>query len=126
MYTVVSQVVTIWFLSPHAASEVDEGERSTVRYRPEGLDHLVEQTNFSKKELQILYRGFKNVSECLILVLLNNHEQYNCTEFDHHRSVCMDLFYHMRTHVCVSICVYVCVIFDMIIFDFHRSAPLVV
>ncbi|XP_067439989.1 Kv channel-interacting protein 2-like isoform X2 [Thunnus thynnus] len=53
---------TIWFLCPHAASEVDEGERSTVRYRPEGLDRLVEQTNFSKKELQILYRGFKN--EC--------------------------------------------------------------
>ncbi|XP_044203281.1 Kv channel-interacting protein 4-like [Thunnus albacares] len=62
MYTVVSQVVTIWFLSPHAASEVDEGEHSTVRYRPEGLDRLIEQTNFSKKELQILYWGFKN--EC--------------------------------------------------------------
>ncbi|XP_061578690.1 Kv channel-interacting protein 2-like [Cololabis saira] len=40
----------------------DEGELSTVCYRPEGLDHLVQQTKFSKKELQVLYRGFKN--EC--------------------------------------------------------------
>ncbi|XP_059206835.1 Kv channel-interacting protein 2-like [Centropristis striata] len=40
----------------------DEAELSAVRYRPEGLDRLVQQTNFSKKELQVLYRGFKN--EC--------------------------------------------------------------
>ncbi|XP_032418106.1 Kv channel-interacting protein 2-like [Xiphophorus hellerii] len=43
-------------------SLTEEGELSTVRYRPEGLDNLVQQTNFSKKELQVLYRGFKN--EC--------------------------------------------------------------
>ncbi|KAK7930255.1 hypothetical protein WMY93_006650 [Mugilogobius chulae] len=41
---------------------VDEGELFTMCYRPEGLDRLVQQTNFSRKELQILYRGFKN--EC--------------------------------------------------------------
>ncbi|XP_060947229.1 Kv channel-interacting protein 2-like isoform X2 [Limanda limanda] len=40
----------------------DDGEPSTVRYRPEGLDRLVQQTSFNKKELQVLYRGFK--SEC--------------------------------------------------------------
>uniref|UniRef100_A0A3Q3WMB8 EF-hand domain-containing protein n=1 Tax=Mola mola TaxID=94237 RepID=A0A3Q3WMB8_MOLML len=40
----------------------DDAELSTVCYRPEGLDRLVQQTNFSKKELQVLYRGFKN--EC--------------------------------------------------------------
>ncbi|TNN32060.1 Kv channel-interacting protein 2 [Liparis tanakae] len=43
-------------------SITDEDELSAVRYRPEGLDHLEEKTNFSKKELQVLYRGFKN--EC--------------------------------------------------------------
>ncbi|XP_040002035.1 Kv channel-interacting protein 2-like isoform X2 [Xiphias gladius] len=43
-------------------SIADDGELSTVCYRPEGLDRLVQQTNFSKKELQLLYRGFKN--EC--------------------------------------------------------------
>lgn len=37
-------------------------ELSTVCYRPEGLDKLQEQTKFTKKELQVLYRGFKN--EC--------------------------------------------------------------
>ncbi|XP_073343194.1 A-type potassium channel modulatory protein KCNIP1 isoform X2 [Pagrus major] len=33
-----------------------------VCHRPEGLDQLEAQTNFSKRELQVLYRGFKN--EC--------------------------------------------------------------
>ncbi|XP_062284165.1 Kv channel-interacting protein 2-like isoform X5 [Scomber scombrus] len=51
---------------PLTGSEIDESEQSIVRYRPEGLDRLVQKTNFNKKELQILYRGFKNVSECLI------------------------------------------------------------
>uniref|UniRef100_A0A668VXN8 EF-hand domain-containing protein n=1 Tax=Oreochromis aureus TaxID=47969 RepID=A0A668VXN8_OREAU len=46
----------IWFFP------VEDGELSTVCYRPEGLDRLVQQTKFSKKELQVLYRGFKN--EC--------------------------------------------------------------
>ncbi|XP_037116547.1 Kv channel-interacting protein 4 isoform X5 [Syngnathus acus] len=40
----------------------DELELSTVRHRPEGLGQLEAQTRFSRKELQILYRGFKN--EC--------------------------------------------------------------
>uniref|UniRef100_A0A665V445 Kv channel interacting protein 2 n=1 Tax=Echeneis naucrates TaxID=173247 RepID=A0A665V445_ECHNA len=43
-------------------SVADDSELSTVCYRPEGIDRLVQQTNFSKKELQVLYRGFKN--EC--------------------------------------------------------------
>uniref|UniRef100_A0A8C4RM27 Kv channel-interacting protein 4 n=1 Tax=Erpetoichthys calabaricus TaxID=27687 RepID=A0A8C4RM27_ERPCA len=40
----------------------DELEMATVRHRPEGLEQLEAQTQFTKKELQILYRGFKN--EC--------------------------------------------------------------
>uniref|UniRef100_A0A8C3SRA4 Potassium voltage-gated channel interacting protein 2 n=1 Tax=Chelydra serpentina TaxID=8475 RepID=A0A8C3SRA4_CHESE len=43
-------------------SEEDEFELSTVCHRPEGLEQLQEQTKFSRKELQVLYRGFKN--EC--------------------------------------------------------------
>ncbi|XP_023277791.1 Kv channel-interacting protein 2-like [Seriola lalandi dorsalis] len=60
----VSQGITASFLplSLHAGSITDEDELSTVCYRPEGIDRLVQQTNFSKKELQVLYRGFKN--EC--------------------------------------------------------------
>ncbi|KAM4748199.1 A-type potassium channel modulatory protein KCNIP1 isoform 1-T1 [Rhinophrynus dorsalis] len=40
----------------------DELEMTTVCYRPEGLEQLESQTNFTKRELQVLYRGFKN--EC--------------------------------------------------------------
>ncbi|XP_018947823.1 calsenilin-like isoform X3 [Cyprinus carpio] len=37
-------------------------ELSMVRHQPEGLEHLQAQTKFTRKELQSLYRGFKN--EC--------------------------------------------------------------
>ncbi|CAL8376471.1 unnamed protein product, partial [Gadus morhua 'NCC'] len=47
---------------PPANSVEDELEQSAVRHRPEGLEQLEAQTRFSRKELQILYRGFKN--EC--------------------------------------------------------------
>ncbi|CAN0094606.1 unnamed protein product [Lampetra planeri] len=40
----------------------DDLELSPVCHRPEGLEILQEQTKFNRKELQILYRGFKN--EC--------------------------------------------------------------
>lgn len=39
---------------------------TTVCHRPEGLDQLEAQSNFTKQELQILYRGFKNVIYILI------------------------------------------------------------
>ncbi|KAM9609664.1 calsenilin isoform 2-T2 [Morphnus guianensis] len=39
-----------------------EVELSSVRHQPEGLEQLLAQTKFTKKELQSLYRGFKN--EC--------------------------------------------------------------
>lgn len=39
---------------------------TTVCHRPEGLEQLEAQTNFTKQELQILYRGFKNVIQILI------------------------------------------------------------
>ncbi|XP_076867995.1 A-type potassium channel modulatory protein KCNIP2-like isoform X2 [Brachyhypopomus gauderio] len=40
----------------------DDFELSTVCQRPEGLEKLQQLTKFTKKELQVLYRGFKN--EC--------------------------------------------------------------
>ncbi|XP_058399805.1 Kv channel-interacting protein 2 isoform X5 [Diceros bicornis minor] len=45
-------------LSPDSVE--DEFELSTVCHRPEGLEQLQEQTKFTRKELQVLYRGFKN------------------------------------------------------------------
>lgn len=59
--------VHIFFTSPSSSSSPDsvedELELSAVRHRPEGLEQLEAQTRFSRKELQILYRGFKNVSD---------------------------------------------------------------
>lgn len=49
-------------LCPPPDSSDSELELSTVRHQPEGLDQLQAQTKFTKKELQSLYRGFKNVS----------------------------------------------------------------
>lgn len=49
----------LWF-SPTDSVE-DELEMATVRHRPEALELLEAQSKFTKKELQILYRGFKNV-----------------------------------------------------------------
>ncbi|KAI3373518.1 hypothetical protein L3Q82_022113 [Scortum barcoo] len=49
------------YLSPADKTD-DELEMTMVCHRPEGLDQLEAQTNFTKQELQILYRGFKN--EC--------------------------------------------------------------
>ncbi|XP_027488288.1 calsenilin-like isoform X2 [Corapipo altera] len=37
-------------------------ELPTIRHQPEGLEQLLARTNFTKMELQSLYRGFKN--EC--------------------------------------------------------------
>ncbi|XP_078250182.1 Kv channel-interacting protein 4 isoform X2 [Pogona vitticeps] len=49
--------------SPDIQSNVeDEMEMATIRHRPEALELLEAQSKFTKKELQILYRGFKN--EC--------------------------------------------------------------
>lgn len=50
------------FLSPSPTDSSDSDlELSTVRHQPEGLDQLQAQTKFTRKELQSLYRGFKNV-----------------------------------------------------------------
>ncbi|CAL8332270.1 unnamed protein product [Merluccius merluccius] len=48
--------------SVNQSNEGDDGELSTVYCRPEGLDKLMQQTKFNRRELQILYREFKN--EC--------------------------------------------------------------
>ncbi|XP_035982023.1 Kv channel-interacting protein 2 isoform X7 [Fundulus heteroclitus] len=55
--------VTKRYREPYSFNSVeDDFELSTVCHRPESMDKLEEQTKFTKKELQVLYRGFKN--EC--------------------------------------------------------------
>ncbi|XP_060906629.1 Kv channel-interacting protein 2-like [Labrus mixtus] len=48
--------------SANESNLTDDDDLATVSHRPERLDRLVQQTSFSRKELQVLYRGFKN--EC--------------------------------------------------------------
>lgn len=54
-------------------SSDSELELSAVRHQPEGLDQLQAQTKFTKKELQSLYRGFKNVSISWVVVGKEGH-----------------------------------------------------
>ncbi|MEE6479171.1 hypothetical protein FKM82_012167 [Ascaphus truei] len=55
-----------WILSSTTTQGPDSSdsdvELATVRHQPEGLEQLQVVTKFTKKELQSLYRGFKN--EC--------------------------------------------------------------
>lgn len=56
-----------WIIASTAPQGTDDSsesdlELSTVRHQPEGLEQLQAQTQFTRKELQSLYRGFKN--EC--------------------------------------------------------------
>uniref|UniRef100_A0A8B9L8T7 Kv channel interacting protein 3b, calsenilin n=2 Tax=Astyanax mexicanus TaxID=7994 RepID=A0A8B9L8T7_ASTMX len=56
-----------WIISntaPQGPADSSDGELelSMVRHQPEGLEELQAQTQFTRKELQSLYRGFKN--EC--------------------------------------------------------------
>ncbi|KAM7009911.1 A-type potassium channel modulatory protein KCNIP2-like [Tautogolabrus adspersus] len=48
--------------SVNESNLTDDEDLTTVSHRPERIDRLVQQTSFSRKELQVLYRGFKN--EC--------------------------------------------------------------
>jgi len=43
-------------------ADADELDIQVARYKPESLENLCKNTKFSKKELQIMYRGFKQ--EC--------------------------------------------------------------
>lgn len=80
----------------------DELEMTTVCHRPEGLEQLEAQTNFTKQELQILYRGFKNViqissiktvisaapQQLSCLLLLNQSASSQCPKLS---SQCLDV-----------------------------------
>ncbi|KAL7635401.1 UNVERIFIED_CONTAM: hypothetical protein RMT77_014468 [Armadillidium vulgare] len=43
-------------------NDADDVELNVVRYKPDGIETLARTTKFTKKELQLMYRGFK--AEC--------------------------------------------------------------
>lgn len=52
-----------------AEDEVDELTLHVVRYRPEELDKLTKNTKFTRKEIQLIYRGFKQVQTNITPIL---------------------------------------------------------
>ncbi|XP_011369291.1 Kv channel-interacting protein 1 [Pteropus vampyrus] len=58
----LSKDIAWWYYQYQRDKIEDELEMTMVCHRPEGLEQLEAQTNFTKSELQVLYRGFKN--EC--------------------------------------------------------------
>ncbi|KAJ3606023.1 hypothetical protein NHX12_028066 [Muraenolepis orangiensis] len=62
LFVVVLKQFGMWEPLSLEESCDEELELSMTRHQPEGLDHLQAQTCFTRKELQSLYRGFKN--EC--------------------------------------------------------------
>lgn len=50
------------FNRPRTDSELDEFDTQAVRFKPESLDNLVKLTKFNRRELKLMYRGFKQVS----------------------------------------------------------------
>ena len=43
-------------------SELEEIDGHNVHYKPEAIDTLCQITKFNKRELQLIYRGFKQVN----------------------------------------------------------------
>lgn len=44
-----------------AEEELDQFNIHVARYRPEELSKLTKTTKFTRKEIQLIYRGFKQV-----------------------------------------------------------------
>ncbi|KAH9362827.1 hypothetical protein HPB48_015210 [Haemaphysalis longicornis] len=55
-------MLTRAFFFSFSDSEIDELEGPTVHYKPEAIETLCQLTKFNKRELQLMYRGFKQ--EC--------------------------------------------------------------
>jgi hypothetical protein len=45
-----------------ADKEDDDLDLQVTRYKPDALDSLCRATKFNRKELKIMYRGFKQVT----------------------------------------------------------------
>lgn len=54
-----SYLITVDFV---ADEETDEFNYHITRYRPEELHKLASKTKFTRKEIQLMYRGFKQVN----------------------------------------------------------------
>jgi len=60
-YTIISARRCEFECDNVAGYGLDDGELQVVRCKPEGIEELSRNTKFTRKELQIMYRGFKQV-----------------------------------------------------------------
>lgn len=54
----------------HVDNELEEIDLSHIYYRPECLDKLMKETKFSKRELKVMYRGYKQVKLITFSVII--------------------------------------------------------
>lgn len=52
--------------------ELDQFNIHVSRYRPEELTKLIKTTKFTRKEIQLIYRGFKQVRTGRLIKIINN------------------------------------------------------
>lgn len=57
---VIQNVINLSFIL--SDSELEEVDGHNVHYKPEAINTLCQITKFNKRELQLMYRGFKQVN----------------------------------------------------------------
>jgi len=58
-FTDFPRVFFIYLDNDYDGNNDDNGIKTFNRYKPRSLDELATQTKFNKKEIQIIYQGFK-------------------------------------------------------------------
>lgn len=67
-----------WLCFENEDNDLEELEiTGTVRYKPDSLDSIIGLTKFSRKEIQVMYRGFKQGCPTGIVSLAQFKEIYS-------------------------------------------------
>jgi len=54
-------------------NELEDAHASVARYKPRPIEELVKATRFSRKEIQHMYRGFKQVNRLQMFLIFENY-----------------------------------------------------
>lgn len=57
----IQEYALMWWLFDVAGHDQEDMEVHLVRYKPDAIDALCQSTKFTRKEIQLMYRGFKQV-----------------------------------------------------------------
>lgn len=75
-------------------TELEDYELDTNRYKPKGLEALCRSTKFNRQELQLMYRGFKQVCPSGVVTEENFRDIY--AKFFPHGGKMSMLFLHLH------------------------------